>query len=185
MNQATIDHLIARLWAGDEGPTFALLDAARTEKIFELLRRSKLDYLSLFLGKLAPELAKASPYIVHLGSRSRETREILQQGWGESWGIFFRSDFILQDLRRHFRRFLQVEDEEGKRLFFRFYDPRVLRAFLPTCKPDEIESLFGPVKRYLMEDESGAELLSFSESGGVLDTQRIPVLIQVQNDLTN
>lgn len=178
MNQASVDQLIAKMWAGDVGDTFALLDAARSEQVYSLLRRSRLDYLSLFLGKLAPELAATSPYIVHLGSRSRETREILTEGWGDSWAVFFRSHFILQDLRRHFRRLLQVEDDSGKKLFFRFYDPRVLRAFLPTCRADELEEVFGPVERFMMESASGDELLVFSNNGGLLSTQNVPIAVE-------
>jgi hypothetical protein len=175
MDEATIDHLISQLWEGDDGDTFALLDSARDEDIFALLRRSRLDHLSLFIGTLVPELAMASPYVVHLGSRSWATREILKNGWGESWGLFFRSHFILQDLRRHFRRLLQVEDDTGKRLFFRFYDPRVLRAFLPTCREDELETVFGPVERFMMESSTGQELLVFSNSGRGLVTRSLPL----------
>jgi hypothetical protein len=30
-------------------------------------------------------------------------------------------------------------------LLFRYYDPRVLRVYLPSCRPSELETVFGPV----------------------------------------
>lgn len=55
-------------------------------------------------------------------------------------------------LRRHFRRFLRVTDEQGQPLMFRYYDPRVLRVYLPTCTAEELALVFGPVSAYLIED---------------------------------
>jgi hypothetical protein len=43
----------------------------------------------------------------------------------------------------------------------------VLRIYLPTCNTQELQTVFGPVLRYLMEDENPATLLKFwIESGG-------------------
>jgi len=46
-------------------------------------------------------------------------------------------------MRQHFRRFITVHDESGKPLLFRYYDPRVLRTFLPTCNAKELAEIFG------------------------------------------
>ena len=35
----------------------------------------------------------------------------------------------VDELRRHLRRFLLVKDESGRQLYFRYYDPRVLRLY--------------------------------------------------------
>jgi hypothetical protein len=175
-----IDSLIELLWPTRRESVFALLDGARDQRIFELLQRSRIDSRSLFLGELAPELALASPYLVHLGSLSRETRYILEHGWGDSWGIFVRVDMLLQDLRRHFRTFLQVEDESGRKLFFRFYDPRVLRAYLPTCTSDELATVFGPIECYLLENDTSEAMLEFSFDGNRL--QKSTHLVAPQRD---
>jgi hypothetical protein len=47
---------------------------------------------------------------------------------------------------------------DGKIVYFRFYDPRVLRAYLTTCTDDEIRTFFGPVHRLVMEEEDGRPL---------------------------
>jgi hypothetical protein len=75
----------------------------------------------------------------------------VSEGWGDSWGIIMTSAAPLEDLYKHFRKFLIVEDEEGKRLYFRFYDPRVIGVFLKTCIPEETQEFFGPISRFIFE----------------------------------
>jgi len=162
-----VDHVIERLWrpgqpGGPRPEVFALLDAARDPRIYALMRRCRLDHRCLYQGALPLELAAAAPYLVNLTPRSPFTRELLEPGWGQSWGIFLRSPVILQDLVRHFRKFLLVEDDRGRSLFFRFYDPRVLRAYLPTCTPGELRTFFGPVDGYCLEGEEEDTMLELS-----------------------
>ena len=54
-----------------------------------------------------------------------------------------------------------VYNEDGKPLYFRFYDPRVFRVYLPTCNESELEIIFGPVSRYLVESEDVGEMAEF------------------------
>ena len=61
----------------------------------------------------------------------------------------------------HLRTFLKVYGPDLKPLYFRYYDPRVLRVYLPTCNDQELQTVFGPVLRYLLEDEDPATLLKF------------------------
>jgi hypothetical protein len=58
-----------------------------------------------------------------------------------------------------------VHDPDGRRLYFRYYDPRVFRVYLPTCNAEEMEQVFGPVLSYQMEDESARNLLVFERGG--------------------
>jgi hypothetical protein len=74
-------------------------------------------------------------------------------------------------MRKHFRRFLTVHDSDGKPLLFRYYDPRVLRVYLPTCTAEELQTIFGPVLCFLQEGENPAELLRFQVTRGALGSQ--------------
>ncbi len=58
---------------------------------------------------------------------------IVENLWEDPWGIFAVAPTNLEALRKHFRRFLKVEDPDGKEMLFRFYDPRVLPTFLTTA----------------------------------------------------
>ena len=155
MVASEVDRLHEVLWPGNapraETDIYALLDAARDPRIYPLIRRSGADHRCLFAGELAPELKAAAPYLVFLGKDATITEDLLWDGWGNAWGVFLESSAIIQDLRRHFRRLLTVQDERGKRLFFRFYDPRVLSVYLPTCTIEELRTVFGPVEAFFYE----------------------------------
>ena len=66
-----------------------------------------------------------------------------------------------------------VLTEDGKTLYFRFYDPRVLRMFLPTCAPEQLAEFFGPVESFYVEDEDPARALRFSLEAGALKTETV------------
>lgn len=134
---------------------YALLDAARDERIFEGLvkHQDDIQVASLYQGQLAEDLAAVAPYIVLLQPRHPFTDWLIASGWGQSWGLFVQARLDFDEMRRHFRKFTVVWTETGKSLIFRFYDPRVLRIFLPTCTPDDLRKLFGPVERFIVEDE--------------------------------
>jgi hypothetical protein len=83
---------------------------------------------------------------------------LLAEGWGRSWGIYVVSTSPFKDLRRSFRRHLRVEDPDSKPMYFRFYDPRVLRRLLPMCTERQREELFSQVSRFVVEGQSAAEV---------------------------
>ena len=151
---------------------YAILDAARDPRIYQGLRglAATEQIASLDQGRAARELAAVSPYLVCLGTSDRVFQWIWEQGWGQSWGIFFWSLVSTETLRSHFRRLTLVQTDGGERLLFRFYDPRVLRPFAPTCDAAQVKELFGPVQRYMMEDESGSSILTYRVNGDQVTT---------------
>jgi hypothetical protein len=68
----------------------------------------------------------------------------------------------LEALRRHLRRFLRVRDHTGQVLYFRYYDPRVLRVYLPTCLRSEISTIYGPISKFVAEPEAEPGALVFN-----------------------
>ena len=148
-----------------ESPTqhlFAVMDSARDPNIPIELRRKGAEFTSLYRGEPEESLSSVAPYLVSLDPKSELMRWLLTNGWGNSWGIFLVSAASLATLRRHFRHFLLVHDTAGSELYFRFYDPRVLRTFLPTCTGTETKRVFGPVGVYLLEAENGEAVSFFS-----------------------
>ena len=114
-------------------PLYAILDAARDIKILALLMQAKEEYQSLYEGVEGAKLAQVAPYLVKLGKDSPLLGSLLLEGWGNSWGVYLTCAGEFQEVRRHLRHFLEVQLPDGKQVYFRFYDPRVLRVFLPTC----------------------------------------------------
>ena len=66
-----------------------------------------------------------------------------------------------------------AKSRSGRILIFRYYDPRVLRVYLPTCRLDELQTVFGPVTSYLVESENGDGLIEFAFDGIQLRERRI------------
>ena len=81
--------------------------------------------------------------------------------WGNSVGVLVEAPVGLEDLRRHFRTLMMVRGGDRLRYYFRFYDPRVLRVFLPTCTAEEMKQFYGPITALYCEGADGRELLSF------------------------
>jgi hypothetical protein len=173
------DLIIEQLWqtppGEPAGEVYAILDAARDERIYPRVLECGLEYCSLYRGDQAEELAEVAPYLVHLQPDAPFTTWLIENGWGESWGIFVRAAASLAELRRHFRRFLMVYDPDGKPLYFRYYDPRVLRVYLPTCNAEELSTLFGPLSRYLVESDDATVLLEHAHDQTALTVQKIPL----------
>jgi hypothetical protein len=153
-------------------PLFALVDAARDPRCLRTLQSHAEIYYSLYDGKQGEELEDVAPYLVQLSRGSRLTAALLEQ-WGNSWCtlVYCESDF--RALRKHLRKFLIVENDAGKRTYFRFYDPRVLRAFIPPCTPAERADFFGPIVHFLVEGHEPDMGLIFSRpAGGSADSIR-------------
>ena len=63
--------------------------------------------------------------------------------------------------------------EGGAECYFRFYDPRVFRVYLPSCNSTELEDMFGPVTRFFIEGEDRNTLLEYSLAGRKLSQKTI------------
>lgn len=154
---------------------YAVLDGARDERIYYEVHRGARAYACLFAGKVDPALATAAPWVVPLDRDAPFTRRIVDIGWGRSFGVFVISRAPLEDMRRHLRRFLVVGTEGGRQLFFRYFDPRVLRPYLPTCEPRELAYVFGPILRWVYEADAPNTLVSATRAGDLLELERVAV----------
>jgi len=168
-------------------PLFAVVDAARDASLPPLLVAPALRSQLLFAGQPAVAPVDHSPVLVELGQASSENERtgvrafleaLLLSGWGKSWCIFFTSLASFDDLAAHFRRFLPLAPADERPIHLRIYDPRVLRAFLPTCEPPEIAAIFGPVVSYLIESDRAETLLAISRGVDGLITARVSLAEQ-------
>ena len=168
MNDTVHTSLLKVLWPDGSSPVgqqvYWLLDGARDPEIASLVRSSGLEFACLFGEGLHPRLQAAAPYLVQLECGAPASEQMLQRGWGKAWGILAqaRPELSLAQLRRHFKKFLRVKTADGKELAFRFYDPRVLNVYLPTCTNDEFTTFLGPLAQFIAEACDGASVRLFS-----------------------
>jgi len=161
----TPQELLLPLLRRDLQPLFAILDAARDIRILALLVHHQAECQSLYEGVEGAKLAQIAPYLVKLAPDSALLEPLVKEGWGKSWGVYLTSASDFHEIRRHLRHFLDVQLPDGEQVMFRFYDPRVMRIYLPTCMPEEANQFFGPIQRYVMEGEKPEELWEFRTSG--------------------
>ena len=148
---------------------FAIFDGASVPELMDALERWQPKLECLYPGKLEPDMAEVAPYLVELVPGS-PVAEWSLTGWGQHWGVFVHSELSALKLSQHFYRFIEVISPENKRLLFRYYDPRVLRSYLPTCTGEDLTRFFGPVQALLAEGEKPGQLLHFTLEGGRLKT---------------
>lgn len=161
--------VLDRIFAAAEGePVYAILDGASIPDLRDRLFELEPEHECLYRGELEPDIAEVAPYLVRLDADSDFARWLVENGWGAHWGIFAVADLALDAARRHFRTYLTVHDSAGRPMLFRYYDPRVLRTYLPTCDAEELETVFGPVSAFLCEGASPGEMLGFRRADGAL-----------------
>src|SRR5579871_4270798 len=114
-------NLLLSLLSSNFQPLFAILDAARDHGVLALLLQSQAQYQSLYEGPRGESLSDIAPYLVRLPADAGLLSTLINQGWGQSWGVYLKSPCEFQALRHHLRQFLQVRHASGEQLYFRFY----------------------------------------------------------------
>ncbi|MFY7874650.1 MAG: DUF4123 domain-containing protein [Pirellula sp.] len=133
---------------------FALLDACDEPLIpAKLVSLSREDSASLYKGAAEHDFCCVAPYLARVNKSLIDW--IDENISGTPWGYFFTvpNNATLSGIRTHFRRFLEVKDPSGVKLYFRFYDPRVLLPFLRGCTPVERSVFFGPIEEFYLPDK--------------------------------
>ena len=153
-------------------PVYGVIDGGSCPELLSHLEKHDGEHGCLFGGELAPDALQRAPFVVRLAAKSPLTDWLLSH-WGAHWGIYLSGPADLATARAHLRTFLMVRDPKGQPLFFRYYDPRVMRVYLPTCNEEEAAYVFGPVDAYVLEDEEPGVLLRFTRKQKPLRVDRV------------
>jgi hypothetical protein len=166
--QSTNPALAAAIFGKGDIPVYAILDGASAPGLVKSLYEHEPEYCCLYRGELEPDMATVAPYLVRLEAESKFSELVLSEGWGAHWGIFVVSPATLRTLRDHFRTFHTVELPDQRTVLFRYYDPRILRNFLPVCNSAELATFFGPVQKFVVEGETPESGIKFFLAGTAL-----------------
>ena len=159
---------------GADKHVYVILDGAQNENLLDVMADAEgLESECLLMDQLEPDMAEVAPYLIHLVEDAPFTHWLMENGWAQNWGVYLTSSEPLADVWRHVRQHAQVIDPQGKTLFFRFYDPRVMAAFLPTCSKQQLGEFFGPVDFFVAEAEGGVSAHAYSLADGNLVTEVI------------
>lgn len=154
--------LMEHLFSFSEHDVYAVIDAASVSGLVSALSKNNMDYCCLFSGKLSAALANNAPYLVKLKQRTPFI-DWLIEAWGEHFGIIaiIPNAKSFNEVRKHFRSLLMVKAPEKKTLYFRYYDPRVLRSFLPLCVEDQVKEIFNQIKLFILEGEEKTSVMRY------------------------
>ena len=143
-----------------KGNVYCILDGASDRTIYPMLKSNKWDYTCLYKKKIhfegdrmVDELAATAPYLLLLDPAKMNAESMVRERLGKNQMIFFESSAPKEELDNHCSSMLKAMDEEGKVINFRYYDPRILRVYLPTCTDEEIFIFFGDIETIWVEDE--------------------------------
>lgn len=152
--------------------TWGVIDAARDERLLPAIRALCPAARCLFDEPVDPGLADAAPWLLPLVRGERFLDWWRTEGLGQSWGIAFTSAAAPDALRRHLKKLLRAQLPAGEVVYFRFYDPRVLRTLLATADTKQLRQVFGPIDTLYVESEGGTPVLTYRRGadGGVATT---------------
>jgi Domain of unknown function (DUF4123) len=143
---------LMQIFAQLPGRSYALLDAARSRNLLMWINQCGMRSQSLYAGTSAITLREQAPYLVELNLDSPAMEMLLEHGWGKSLGLFVNSHAAFDALRITLKKKLVVRDAKGRRLYFRFYDPRVARTFITATALDGLRHYFeGGLEAYVIE----------------------------------
>lgn len=139
------------------GPTwYGIIDCAQDPRLVDLVRASP-HHLCLFKGKnIAPAILATAPWLVRLDPGGQMLAVWQEHGRDKNWGVMLLTDAPIEDMQKHFRRFLQAQLPDGTIALFRFYDPRVFNTYIRAATPQERAALFGGVIQFAVEPSEGA-----------------------------
>lgn len=164
-NQVGVEKTVATvLWEhalNDNCNLFGFVDSGWNEDALRYLLTCNATYKSLFHGTVDVKSFGKSGFIVECKKDDSLFHWMTTEAWGKSCCVFFTSRSLLDNLLKHFQKFNRVYLEDDEVVFFRYYDPRVLRVYLPTCNRKEVETFFGEVITFFAESENPEFIFEF------------------------
>ncbi|GAC1610581.1 MAG: hypothetical protein NVS3B3_19770 [Aquirhabdus sp.] len=135
---------------------FAIVDAAAGDDIQKMIREYDGEKFCVVQGWKQEMYANFSPWLFALKIEEPSFKKMIDQFWGNSWGIFFCSSLPAEKLIKYFRENWIVSLPDGSHQYFRYYDPRVFRAFFPVALADQLKFFFREdIYGFFAESEDG------------------------------
>ena len=131
---------------------YLLLDASADDDISVMLNGFSNPALCLFDGAAGEDLESVAPWLVELYAQEDSVWDwFVAEGFGKDWGIIIHSRLAPRRLKTQLKKFIMVEDEEGQKLYFKYYRPSTLNGFLPVFTPEQRVSFGRGIVAFLAE----------------------------------
>jgi hypothetical protein len=151
---------------------YIILDGAKMMSHLSEAIELNPTHRSLYLTEANDPLQQVAPLLFSYHHGNPFSHWCEKNGRGESWGTVFSSYKSFDYVYKHFRQHLFITTADNEKLYFRFYDPRVMRTFLPVCTKQQLLKFFGPIHDISCEDADSAYQLKFFLRNHELHTER-------------
>ncbi len=144
--------------------TYGILDLAVASSLTEpVLALRRPQATCLYPDPVPPEIRGVAPHLVDLEALPALKSTWQQQGLGQNWGIIVSARASIGVLKDHLRPLCEaLLPETNEPVLFRFWDPRVLRTFLPIATPEQLQQIFARgLETIWVEDEAPGALLQY------------------------
>lgn len=163
--------LRASLWAGQGVRVHAVIDGMVVPGISELLKTAEVaGWDCLERGALKPEAADRAAYLAELKPAAPFTDWLFGEATETfpNWGLLLVSGAPLLRVREHCRSIGEVTTPDGERRAWRWHDPDVLGAVLPTLLAGQLDEVFALRQAIVVPTKDAWTWLSLQD--GVLAT---------------
>lgn len=126
---------------------------------------------SLFKGTKDEVIMDVSPWLLLIDDKLKENLSN-ETDVSMHFTLQVEAEGDIHRVATHFKKFI-YQTIDGREYFFRFYDARVLKKYLPTCDEDQLIAFFGPIKYLMAEGDTDGELVQYSLEGGMLKQKKI------------
>jgi hypothetical protein len=151
---------------------YIIIDQASTQDISYELEKVFTKGEVLLQGKYKKMFFDVAPLFCALNAETINYAE--HHLWGMSAALFVMSSKDEFQLIKTLSANTEIVTDDDEVMFFRYYDPRVLRIFLPTCSKEQLKEFFGAVEYFICEDEDpGYGLVYAVDKNYSLSTYRI------------
>ncbi|SER84798.1 protein of unknown function [Pseudomonas sp. NFACC02] len=127
---------------------YLLLDGAKIENlpttVYSLEDSPTVEWL--YRTTRYEALFDVGPALVLLRAGS-DLEHAFMDRWQHDAGVMIESDAPLQTLTAHLRSLVHARVTGDVAVLFRYYDPRVMRHWLPAMRADEKDHMMGPINR--------------------------------------
>lgn len=154
---------------------YAMVDATREPFLVRpMLEAMSKDVACLFKGLATEAFGDRTAWVAKINEGEWILDWLIEDGWGVRLASYIASPLPLEPLMTHLRRFTKVEGPDGRQHFFRFYDPRVMRQYLPVFDDRQHARWFAGIAACLIEDDRDPRrLLRLTSEGGRCVTARV------------
>lgn len=137
---------------------YLLIDFANNDEYILNVKLKLFKYaVPLLKGTKDDSIKNAGPFIVQFNEEQKPVHEDLKE-FGNY--VLLSSKSPIDQLANHFREFIYQTVKEQE-FFFRFWDPRVLQKFFPTCSLKQLDQFFRSVKIFLMKESANENAIGY------------------------